>query len=59
LNSALQANRTRYENSKDDAAKFVSVGISPQPENIDSRELAAWTLLANAILSSDATLVKD
>ena len=59
LNSALQANRTRYENSKDDAAKFVSAGISPQPENIDSRELAAWTLLANAILSSDATLVKD
>lgn len=59
LTSALQANRSRYENSKEDAAKFVAVGLSPQPENVDSRELAAWTLLANAILSSDATLVKD
>ena len=59
LNAALQANRLRYGQSADDAKKFVSIGVTPQPEGIEPQELAAWTLLANAILSSDSALVKD
>jgi hypothetical protein len=31
----------------------------PRAEDLDAAELAAWTLLANAVLSSDATIVKD
>ncbi len=59
LTNALTENRARYESAPDDALKLVSVGVSSQPPGIDSRELAAWTLVANAILSSDATIVKD
>jgi len=59
LLTTLQANRARYENNTEDAKKFISIGDSPQNDQLDSRELAAWTLLTNAIFSSDATLVKD
>ncbi len=59
LTAALHANRARYAHSAEDAKSLVSVGDSQSPENLDSRELASWTLVANAILSSDATLVKD
>jgi hypothetical protein len=33
--------------------------MAPRPMDLDPAELAAWTLLANAVLSSDATIVKD
>jgi hypothetical protein len=29
------------------------------PEGLDPAELAAWTMLANAVLCSDAAIVKD
>ena len=59
LVETLAVNRARYVAAPDDAAKLLAVGMSPRPDDLDPAELAAWTMLANAVLSSDATIVKD
>ena len=57
--TALTESRRRYQAAPDDAAKLVAVGESAVPTDIPAPELAAWTLVANAVLASDATIVKD
>jgi hypothetical protein len=59
LVDTLAANRARYVAAPEEAAKLLAVGAAPRPMDLDPAELAAWTLLANAVLSSDATIVKD
>jgi len=59
MQTALASWRARYGQSPDDAAALVSVGETPTPEGVESAELAAWTMLASAVLSSDAAIVKD
>jgi hypothetical protein len=59
LAEALAAYRARYRAAPEDAARLVAVGAAPRPEGVPAEELAAWTLVANAILSSDAAIVKD
>jgi hypothetical protein len=59
LLEALEAFRLRYREAPEDALALVSVGESVTPEDIPSPELAAWTMLANALLASDAAIVKD
>ena len=59
LMETLTANRSRYEAQVEDAEKFLATGESPSPPPEQSSEIAAWTLIANAILCSDASLVKD
>ncbi|MCH2161783.1 MAG: PSD1 and planctomycete cytochrome C domain-containing protein [Phycisphaerales bacterium] len=55
----LQAYRERYEASPEDAGKLLEVGDSPTPQEISPTELAAWTMLANALLASEPVIVKD
>ncbi len=59
LDSSLQHWRNRYLNASDDAASLVGIGASPIPDNVSAEELAAWTMLTSAVLSSDAAIVKD
>ena len=59
LVETLAANRARYIAAPEEAAKLLAVGMAPKASDLDPAELAAWTLLANAVLSSDATIVKD
>jgi hypothetical protein len=59
MQTALASWRARYGQSPDDAAALVSVGETPTPKGVESAELAAWTMLASAVLSSDAAIVKD
>ena len=59
LKDALRAYRERYEAAPEDARARVAVGEAPVPADIPESELASWTLLANALLSSDAAIVKD
>jgi hypothetical protein len=59
LVATLAANRARYVAAPDDAAKLLAVGMAPKPMDLPPAELAAWTMLANAVLASDATIVKD
>ena len=59
MEGVLGENRKHYSAKPDDAKQLLAVGAAPKPEDLDPAELAAWTLLANAVLSSDATIVKD
>ncbi|MFO0828314.1 MAG: PSD1 and planctomycete cytochrome C domain-containing protein [Phycisphaerales bacterium] len=59
LLAALAAFRARYATAPDDAKKLLAVGASPRPETFDPAELAAWTLVANAVLSADSVIIKD
>jgi len=46
----------RFRQNPDGAKKLVSVGESPRPDDIDVIELAAWTTIANALMSLDETI---
>ena len=56
---ALQEWTARYDDAPLDATSLISVGQSPVAESLPKTELAAWTMLASAVLSSDAAIVKD
>ena len=57
--ATLEENRRRYVAAPDAAAQFLAVGTAPRTTEFPASEVAAWTLLANAVLSSDAMIVKD
>ena len=59
LRDTITRYRSRYENAPEDAAALIAVGETMPPEGVDPAELAAWTMLANAVLCSDAAIVKD
>jgi hypothetical protein len=56
---ALQHWLQRYQSAPEDAEAMLAIGASPVPESLAKDELAAWTMLASAVLSSDAAIVKD
>ncbi|MSR40662.1 MAG: DUF1553 domain-containing protein [Phycisphaerales bacterium] len=59
LRDALATFRARYGSAPEDAKALLAVGASPLPVGIPLAELAAWTMLANTVLASDAVIVKD
>ena len=59
MEETLARNRERFAAAPMDAEKLVSVGYAPRGTDIAAAELAAWTMLVNAVLSSDGTIVKD
>jgi len=56
LAETLAALRTRYADGGDDAAALASVGESMAADDLDPSEVAAWTLVANALLNLHATI---
>ena len=59
MQAALDHSRARYLAAPEDAMQLLQLGESPVPSDIPASELASWTMLANALLSSDAVIVKD
>ncbi|MCH2133495.1 MAG: PSD1 and planctomycete cytochrome C domain-containing protein [Phycisphaerales bacterium] len=59
VHETLAVYRDRYAVDSDGAAKLVAVGEAPMAEDLPAAELAAWTMLVNAVLASDAAIVKD
>ncbi|MBL8962683.1 MAG: PSD1 domain-containing protein [Phycisphaeraceae bacterium] len=59
LMQSLAAFRERYSTAPQDAASLLKIGESPLPPGIDQSELAAWTMVANAILNLSATITQD
>ncbi len=55
----LAAFRSRYDADRPAAESLLMVGEVPVPTQVDPAELAAWTMVANAVLSSDSAIVKD
>ncbi|GJQ30935.1 MAG: cytochrome c [Phycisphaerae bacterium] len=56
--AALAAYRARFAAATDDAAALLRVGESALPMDVDRADLASWTMLANAVLASDAVIVQ-
>ncbi|MDE0889791.1 MAG: PSD1 and planctomycete cytochrome C domain-containing protein [Phycisphaerales bacterium] len=59
LRQTLSHYRERYGADSESAVALIAVGETMAPAEIDPSELAAWTMLANAVLCSDAAIVKD
>lgn len=59
LREALTAFRERYSSDAQAAAKLVEIGESMTPTELDARELAAWTMVANALLNLDAAISRS
>ena len=59
LAHALERFRVRYRAQKDDAEQLIAVGKSPREAVLDASELAAWTMIANSVLSLDATITRN
>jgi hypothetical protein len=55
LIAALARFRARYAAAPEDARALLEVGEAPLPIGIEPAELAAWTLVASAVLALDAT----
>jgi hypothetical protein len=47
-----------YRAKPEDAAKLITTGAKPPPQDIDPAELAAWTLVASQILNLDETITR-
>ena len=50
--------QTKFKEKPEEAKKFVTIGESPVPSELDTVELASWSLIANQILNLDETLNK-
>ncbi|MBM3975969.1 MAG: DUF1553 domain-containing protein [Planctomycetes bacterium] len=59
LEGSLARFRERFGDAPEDAAKLVEIGASMRAPELDARELAAWTMLASAILNLDATITRS
>jgi hypothetical protein len=59
LRATLDAFKARYAASPEDAARLLTIGDAPVPQELNPSELAAWTLIANATLSLDSTITRD
>lgn len=59
LGQAYQEYRDLYENDLVNAERLVAVGESEVQEDLDPRELAAATALANVLLNLDETVTKE
>ena len=59
LAALLARHRKEYTADTKAAEALVSVGISPRPKNIDSRELAAWTSVSRVLLNLNETITRN
>jgi len=59
LLDVFQRQKNEYQQDKKLALKLLNVGESKRNESLDVSELAAWTVIANMILSLDEVLTKS
>ena len=52
-------NLETFTKTPEDAKKLINVGESKPSEELDSRQLAAWTMIGNMILNLDETVTKE
>ncbi|MFM8337650.1 MAG: DUF1553 domain-containing protein, partial [Opitutaceae bacterium] len=58
LRALHQKLRDRYAAAPDEAARFTAVGSSPAGRDLDPRELAPWTAVAQAVLNLDEVVTR-
>lgn len=58
LTETLAAYRERYQKTPQDAAELLKVGVAPLPKDANAPEIAAWAMMANAMLNLSATITQ-
>lgn len=58
LSDLLQWQRRYFEEHPDAAGELLRVGEAPRDESLPHTELAAWTMVCNALLNLDETVTK-
>jgi len=58
LSQLYTASLERYGKSPDEAAKLLTTGLAPVPDQLDKTELAAWTAVTRAILNLHETITR-
>ena len=58
LQKAFHSFLERYTSAPEEATKLLEVGEAEVPGSMDAPKLAAWTLLANALLSLDEVITR-
>lgn len=58
MRELLTSERKHYATRADSAKALVETGESTPPADVDPRELAAWTSVANMLLNLDETITK-
>ncbi|HJZ93831.1 MAG TPA: PSD1 and planctomycete cytochrome C domain-containing protein [Gemmataceae bacterium] len=58
LKRVFEAQRERFAKDKAAAERLLKVGESPRDEKLDAIELAAWAIVANAIMNLDEVLTR-
>src|SRR5258706_7788717 len=59
LRDALREQTAHYSGNREAAAKLVQVGESPVDPKMDTKELAAWTMVASVLLNLDEVITKE
>jgi hypothetical protein len=59
ISETLAAFRERYRQAPEDAARLLQVGEAPAAKELEATELAAWTMIANALLNLSATITQS
>jgi len=59
LMKLLGQNMSYFQGHKDDANKLLAVGETKLKEQFDPAELAAYTMIANALINLDETITKE
>jgi hypothetical protein len=55
----LEQSREEYAKDPQAAKQLLSIGLKPLPTNLDTQELATWTVVARAILSLSEALTRS
>jgi hypothetical protein len=59
LKRVFEAERTRFGKNREAAENLLKVGESPRDAKLDAVELAAWAMVANAILNLDEVVTRN
>jgi hypothetical protein len=59
LKRVFVSQRERYAKDKPAAEKLLKVGESPRDEKLDTIDLAAWAMVANAIMNLDEVVTRN
>jgi hypothetical protein len=55
----LNKHRSQYAKDEKAAEAILSIGISPQPKDLDKQELAAWTSVSRVLLNLNETITRN
>jgi len=59
LEALLKQSQEQYAAEPADAEKLLAIGLTPAPADVDRGQLAAWTIVARAILNLSETLTRS